>query len=94
MNINLPPELEAQVQEKVDSGLYNDANEVISEALRFIFAHEDIVLQMKLDYLRQHLAVPEDVGDPDQILDLGMADTIAKARDEIQEIMQNPPDDD
>ena len=34
MNISLTPELERMVQAKVESGLYNNASEVIREALR------------------------------------------------------------
>ena len=34
MHISLTPELERLVNEKVDSGLYNNASEVIREALR------------------------------------------------------------
>ena len=34
MNISLTPELERAVREKVESGLYNNASEVIREALR------------------------------------------------------------
>lgn len=34
MNISLTPELEQMVKEKVASGLYNNASEVIREALR------------------------------------------------------------
>ncbi len=34
MNISLTPELESAVKKKVDSGLYNNASEVIREALR------------------------------------------------------------
>ncbi len=34
MNISLTPELEKAVKQKVDSGLYNNASEVIREALR------------------------------------------------------------
>ncbi len=34
MNISLTPELERAVKEKVRSGLYNNASEVIREALR------------------------------------------------------------
>jgi antitoxin ParD1/3/4 len=34
MNISLTPELEKRVQAKVESGLYNNASEVIREALR------------------------------------------------------------
>lgn len=34
MNISLTPELEKWVHAKLESGLYNNASEVISEALR------------------------------------------------------------
>jgi antitoxin ParD1/3/4 len=34
MNVSLTPELERVIREKVDSGLYNNASEVIREALR------------------------------------------------------------
>lgn len=34
MNISLTPELEKRVKAKVESGLYNNASEVIREALR------------------------------------------------------------
>ena len=34
MHVSLTPELEKIVKEKVDSGLYNNASEVIREALR------------------------------------------------------------
>lgn len=34
MNISLTPELERAVKEKVESGLYNNASEVVREALR------------------------------------------------------------
>ena len=36
MNIRLTPQLEAMVREKVASGLYNDASEVVCEALRLM----------------------------------------------------------
>jgi antitoxin ParD1/3/4 len=34
MHVSLTPQLEKMVKEKVDSGLYNNASEVIREALR------------------------------------------------------------
>ncbi len=34
MNVSLTPELENAVRQKVESGLYNNASEVIREALR------------------------------------------------------------
>lgn len=40
MNVSLTPELESVVKEKVDSGLYNNASEVVREALRSMIARE------------------------------------------------------
>ncbi|MGZ5011048.1 MAG: type II toxin-antitoxin system ParD family antitoxin [Methylobacter sp.] len=59
MHISLTPELEAIVKEKVSSGLYNNASEVIREALRFMKTNEELVNQMKLDHLRSRLAEGE-----------------------------------
>jgi antitoxin ParD1/3/4 len=36
MNINLTPQLEEMVRQKVDSGLYGSASEVVREALRLM----------------------------------------------------------
>ncbi|MDI1276928.1 type II toxin-antitoxin system ParD family antitoxin [Methylobacter sp.] len=59
MHISLTPELEAIIKEKVTSGLYNNASEVIREALRFMKTNEELVNQMKLDHLRSKLAEGE-----------------------------------
>ncbi len=40
MNVSLTPELERAVKAKVDSGLYNNASEVIREALRLTLRME------------------------------------------------------
>jgi len=40
MNISLTPELEMAVKKKVKSGLYNNASEVIREALRNVIKQE------------------------------------------------------
>jgi len=56
MHISLTPQLEAQIRAKVDSGLYNNASEVVREALRFMEENDVIVQQMKLQYLRQEVA--------------------------------------
>jgi len=56
MNISVTPNLEALVQEKVDSGLYNNASEVVREALRLM--HErDKRDAVKLDRLRREAAL-------------------------------------
>jgi antitoxin ParD1/3/4 len=40
MNVSLTPELETFVQNKVKSGRYNSASEVVREALRLLEEHE------------------------------------------------------
>ena len=42
LNISLPPELEAQVRKRVDSGLYGSASEVVREALRLFETYEQL----------------------------------------------------
>lgn len=59
MHVSLTPELEGIIKNKVESGLYNNASEVIREALRFMEMNQDIVMQMKLDRLRAHLQTGE-----------------------------------
>jgi len=55
MNVSLPPELEARVRQRVESGMYGSASEVIREALRLFEAYEQ-VKTAKLDILRQDIA--------------------------------------
>lgn len=55
MNVSLPPELEARVRRRVESGMYGSASEVIREALRLFEAYE-LVKTAKFDSLRQDIA--------------------------------------
>ena len=57
MHISLTDELESRVKMKVASGLYNNASEVIREALRFMDTHEDWIHEVKLARLREQLKV-------------------------------------
>jgi antitoxin ParD1/3/4 len=51
LNISLPPELEAQVRKRVESGLYGSASEVVREALRLFETYEQL-RSSKLTQLR------------------------------------------
>jgi len=53
VNVSLTPQLEAMIRERVASGRYSDASEVVGEALRLLEEHE------RLDHLRSLLAVGE-----------------------------------
>ena len=54
MNVSLTPALEKFIQEKLASGLYNSASEIIREALRLLVAKETIP-QERLDMLNRDI---------------------------------------
>jgi antitoxin ParD1/3/4 len=58
MNVSLTPELEKLVQKKVESGLYNNASEVVREALRLLKETEEL-RRARLRRLRAALAKGE-----------------------------------
>jgi antitoxin ParD1/3/4 len=47
MNVSLTPELEKFVAGKVESGLYNNASEVIREGLRLLKEHDEVRLKWR-----------------------------------------------
>lgn len=51
MNVSLTPQLEAMVRQQVASGRYNNASEVVRDALRLLEEHE------RAEHLRSLLAV-------------------------------------
>jgi antitoxin ParD1/3/4 len=55
MHLSLTAELESRIKAKVESGLYNNASEVVREALRFMDTHEDWIHEVKLAHLREQL---------------------------------------
>jgi antitoxin ParD1/3/4 len=62
LNVNLTPELEAMVRDKVATGLYSSASEVVREALR-LMEEKDRFNKMKLDQLRNDMQAGIDSGD-------------------------------
>lgn len=54
MNVSLTSELEKYVSEKVASGLYHSASEVIREGLRLL-KDQDALREMRLNELRQQI---------------------------------------
>ena len=54
INVNLTPELEGLIRQKVSSGRYNSASEVVREALRLMEA-EDQLRAAKLEQLRHDI---------------------------------------
>jgi antitoxin ParD1/3/4 len=58
MHLSLTPKLEEFVKAKVDAGLYNNASEVVREALRLMQEYET-VRRLKLQRLKKALAKGE-----------------------------------
>ena len=56
MNVSLTPELEKLVSERVRSGMYSSASEVVREALRLLTEHEGVRRQ-KLEELRKEIQI-------------------------------------
>ena len=82
MNVNLTPELEQLVREKVASGLYNSQSEVVRESLRLL-VEQDRLREAHLEKLRGALATGlEQAGRGDL---LGGAQIVAEMREFLEE---------
>ncbi len=68
MNVSLTPELEQFVHEKVKSGRYLSASEVIREALRLL-EEKDNIRQMRIEKLRQEVAIGIEQSDKGEVFD-------------------------
>jgi len=71
MNISLTPRLEEMIREKIASGSYSSASEVVREALRLLEL-EDELRSLKLQRLRQDIregfeSGPASSFDPDKL---------------------------
>ncbi len=56
MNVSLTPFLERLIQRKVKSGAYNNASEVVREALRLL-EEQDKIKDLKLQKLKAELQI-------------------------------------
>jgi antitoxin ParD1/3/4 len=56
MNVSLTPELNGFVQQKVQSGMYHSASEVVRAGLRLLKEHESSY-QFELDRVRQEIEI-------------------------------------
>ena len=80
MHISLTSELERMVRQKVETGLYNNASEVIREALRLL-VEQDELRRLKLARLRGELEKGE--------TDLAAGRLLAiESEDELSELFQ------
>lgn len=83
MNVSLTPELEQFVHDKVKSGRYLSASEVVREALRLL-EERDRLYQAKLAELRQHLVIGIEQADRGELIDDD--DVFAELEDDIRQI--------
>lgn len=84
MHISLTTELESRVKAKVESGLYNNASEVIREALRFMDIHEDWIHEVKLAKLREQLKVGADQLDRGEGIAINSESTLDSLFDDVK----------
>jgi len=77
MHISLTPQLESKIKDKVNSGLYNNSSEVIREALRFMEENQEIIQQMKLNHLRQTVAIGADQAERGEFSSRSVQDIIS-----------------
>ncbi len=80
MHISLTPELEASIRQKVATGYYNNASEVIREALRFCEKNEELVEHMKLEALQKRLAIGANQAEQGDFVDQSVSDIITEAK--------------
>lgn len=62
MNVSLTPELEQYIQEKVSTGMYYSASEIVREGLRLLREREQLQ-QIQLQELRQDIQAGIDSGE-------------------------------
>lgn len=62
MNVNLSATFEAYIQKQLDEGTYNNASEIIREALR-LKMQQDEMYSTKLEALRSAIIQGEESGD-------------------------------
>ena len=80
MHISLTPELEAGIKQKVASGFYNNASEVIRDALRFWDSNEKLIQYMKLEVLQKKLAVGASQAAQEKFVSQSVSDIITEAK--------------
>lgn len=68
MNVSLTPRLEELIRQKVESGLYTSASEVVREALRLL-EDRDHLREIRLEELRKEIAIGIAQADRGELLD-------------------------
>ena len=79
MDVSLTPKLEQYVSQKVASGMYHSASEVICEGLRML-QERDEIHHRKLEELRREIAVGIEQADRGELQPMDAKDTLARVR--------------
>lgn len=87
MNISLTPQLEALVKNKVESGLYGSASEVMRDALRLL-EERDRIQSLRVEELRAEIKKGLDSGEATP-LDVGGIKTRGRKRLDAQKSKAN-----
>ncbi|MDZ7663790.1 MAG: type II toxin-antitoxin system ParD family antitoxin [Desulfotignum sp.] len=80
MHISLTPELETKVKQKVASGFYNNASEVIRDALRFWEKNEELIQHMKLEMLKKRLLIGADQAKQGEFVEQSVNEIVSEIR--------------
>jgi len=80
MHISLTPELETRIKQKVASGFYNNASEVIRDALRFWEKNEELVQHMKLEILKERLLIGADQAKQGEFVEQSVTEIVSEIR--------------
>ncbi len=79
MNVSLTPELTEFVNDKVATGLYSTASEVIREALRLL-RERDEMHQTRLEELRREVAIGVEQAEQGKVAPLNAGETLKRIR--------------
>lgn len=92
MNISLTKEFESYIAQKVESGMYHSASEVVRDGLR-LMKERDELHQGRISELRKDIAVGVDQADRGQVRPFNEETTArVKARGRKRMADQNGPD--
>jgi len=84
VNVSLTPELMQVVQSRIDSGFYDDAGDVVRDALRQLDARDHLLYDVRLGHLRQALAPGLNEAATGQFADYNLETLIAELDQESE----------
>jgi antitoxin ParD1/3/4 len=87
MHISLTPELENLVKEKVASGLYNNASEVVREALRRMHQYDELLYQVKFEHLKNAVLLGAEQAEQGEFVKQSFSEIVDEAKREKNELV-------